>query len=326
MKNNLRAAFAALATVGISLLAPPAAPGQPAPSGATLKFIITHPAGGLPDTVARIVGKRMQERMGQTIVVENRSGANGGIAVSGLLSAPADGTTFVVTDGAILSINPQLYSKLPYNPKDVMPVAVLATAPLFLAVHPSLPASTMQEFIAHVKANPGKYNIGSSGVGSIHHISLEALKTGLGLNISHIPYKGTGDAVPALLGGHVQILFSAYPSLSGAAGTKRVTLLATNGEKRSTQAPELPAISEFIPGFSYAPVVGIYARAGTPPVVIERITAEANAAVKEPEVVALLAKVGVEPIGGGSAEFRRLLDGEIERVARVVKAANIRLD
>ena len=106
---------------------------------------------------------------------------------------------------------------------------MLATAPLFLAVHPSLPVSTMQEFIAHVKANPGKYNIGSSGVGSIHHISLEALKIGLGLQISHIPYKGTGEAVPALLGGHVQMLFSAYPSLAGAAGTKRITLLATNG-------------------------------------------------------------------------------------------------
>ena len=170
--------------------APSAAQAQPSSTAPTIKFIITHPAGGLPDTVARIVGRRMQERLNQTIVVENRSGANGGIAVNALTSAPADGTTFVVTDGAIMSINPQLYSKLPYNPKDVAPIAALATAPLFLAVHPSMPVSNMKEFIAHVKANPGKYNIGSSGVGSIHHISLEALKTGLGLADQPHPVQG----------------------------------------------------------------------------------------------------------------------------------------
>jgi tripartite-type tricarboxylate transporter receptor subunit TctC len=318
-------ALAALAVLIAGSFAP-SVHSQPAPSGATIKFIVTHPAGGLPDTVARIVGKRLQERLKHNIVVENRAGANGGIAVATLIGAPADGTTFVVTDGAILSINPQLYSKLPYNPKDVAPVAVLATAPLFLAVHPSMPVSTMPEFIAHVKANPGKYNIGSSGIGSIHHISLEALKLGLGLQISHIPYKGTGEAVPALLGGHVQILFSAYPSLSGAAGTKKVTLLATNGAARSSQAPDLPAISEFIPGFSYAPFVGIYARVGTSSAVMQNMAAEAAAIVKEPAVIKLLANVGVEPIGGDAAEFRRLLDGEIERVAKVVKAAGIKLD
>lgn len=325
--SRSRAALAVLATLAACTFSPFGVQAQQSSSTAsTIKFIITHPAGGLPDTVARIVGRRMQERLNQTIVVENRSGANGGIAVNAMTSAPADGTTFVVTDGAILSINPQLYSKLPYTPKDVAPIAALATAPLFLAVHPSMPVTTMKEMIAHVKANPGKYNIGSSGVGSIHHISLEALKIGFGLDISHIPYKGTGEAVPALLGGHVQMLFSAYPSLAGAAGTKRITLLATNGATRSTQAPDLPAISEFVPGFSYAPFVGIYARVGTPAPIIEKISAEAMAIVKEPEVVKQLAKVGVEPIGTGAAEFRKLLDGEIDRVAKVVKAANIKVE
>jgi tripartite-type tricarboxylate transporter receptor subunit TctC len=319
-----RLALAVLATLFTGMMAWSSAHSQT--SAPTIKFIITHPAGGLPDTVARIFGRRMQERLGQTIVVENRAGANGGIAVNALTSAPADGATFVVTDGAILSINPQLYSKLPYNPKDVLPVAAFATAPLFLAVHPSVPVSTLPELVAHVKANPGKYNIGSSGIGSIHHISLEALKLGFGLDISHIPYKGTGDAVPALLGGHVQFLFSAYPSLAGAAGTKRITLVATNGATRSSQAPELPAIAESIPGFSYAPFVGIYARIGTPAAIIDKIAAEAIAIAKEPEVIAQLAKVGVEPIGSGAAEFRKLLDGEIDRVAKVVKAAGIKVD
>lgn len=323
---KMRIVLAALVMLPGCIFAPLAVRAQTPTGAPTIKFIITHPAGGLPDTVARIFGRRMQERLNQTIVVENRSGANGGIAVNALTSAPADGTTFVVTDGAILSINPQLYSKLPYNPKDVLPVAAFATAPLFLAVHPSLPVTTMQELVTHVKANPGKYNIGSSGIGSIHHISLEALKLGFGLSISHIPYKGTGEAVPALLGGHVQLLFSAYPSLAGAAGTKRVTLLATNGATRSSQAPELPAIAEFVPGFSYAPFVGIYARVGTPVAIIDKIAAEAIAIAKEPEIIKQLAKVGVEPIGGGAAEFRKLLDGEIDRVAKVVKAAGIKVE
>ncbi len=321
-----RIVLAALVMLSACTLAPLGAQAQTSTSAPTIKFIITHPAGGLPDTVARIFGRRMQERLNQTIVVENRSGANGGIAVNALTSAAADGTTFVVTDGAILSINPQLYTKLPYNPKEVLPVAAFATAPLFLAVHPSLPVSSMQELVAHVKANPGKFNIGSSGIGSIHHISLEALKLGFGLDISHIPYKGTGEAVPALLGGHVQLLFSAYPSLAGAAEAKRVTLLATNGATRSSQAPELPAISEFVPGFSYAPFVGIYARVGTPAAIVDKIAAEAIVIAKETEVIKQLAKVGVEPIGGGAAEFRKLLDGEIDRVAKVVKAAGIKVE
>src|SRR5215471_14517690 len=230
------------------------APRQP------IKFIVTHPAGGLPDTVARVVGRRLQERLGQPVVVENRPGANGGIAVNGLISSPADGHTFVVTDGAILSINPQLYSKLSYDPKKVAPVAFLAQAPLFLGIHQKVPVSTIKEFIEYVRGRPGQLNYGSSGVGSIHHISMEGLKSALQLKITHVPFKGTGESVPALLGGHVETLFSAYPSLSGAAGTNKITLIASNGAKRSPQAPNVPAIAEIVPGFDFATIVGIYAR------------------------------------------------------------------
>src|SRR5262245_14026007 len=140
--SRSRAALKALAALAACMLAPFGAQAQPSSTAPTIKFIITHPAGGLPDTVARIVGRRLQERLNQTVVVENRTGANGGIAVNAMLNAPADGTTFVVTDGAIMSTNPQLYSKLPYNPKDVAPISALATAPLFLAVHSSVPVTT----------------------------------------------------------------------------------------------------------------------------------------------------------------------------------------
>src|SRR5262245_28375533 len=305
----LRAAFVGLATLAVVALAPWSASGQTPPPGPSIKFLVTHAAGGLPDTVARIVGKRLQERIGQTIVVENRTGANGGIAVAALTSAPADGQTFVVTDGAILSINPQLYSKLPYEPKDVAPVAFLAQAPLFLAVHPKVPANTLKEFIDYVKARPGQLNYGSSGVGSIHHISMEGLKAAMQLNMTHVPYKGTGESVPALLGGHVDVLFSAYPSLSGAAGTNRVRLLASNGVGRSSLAPEVPAVSEFIPGLNFASIVGVYARLGTPAAVMQKIATEATAIVKEPDVVRQLATVGVEPTGGGPDVYQRALQG-----------------
>jgi tripartite-type tricarboxylate transporter receptor subunit TctC len=313
----------ALTTAFYFIMPRPAQSQAPYPSQ-PIKFVVPYPAGGLPDTVARIVARRLQERLGQPVVLENRPGANGGIAVAALANTPADGYTFMVSDGAILSINPQIYSKLAYNPADVEPVALLARAPLFLAVHSKVPVGTMKEFIEYVKARPGQLNYGSSGVGSIHHLSMEATRASLQLNMAHVPFKGTGESVPALLGGHVEVLYSAYPSLSGAAGTKLIKLLATNGAQRSSQAPDLPAISEFIPGFDFAPIIGIYARVGTPRAVIQKVAAETVAIVKEPDAVQQLAVVGVEPAGAGPDEFRRALKDETERVATAVQAAGIK--
>jgi len=276
--------------------------------------------------LARLIGRRLQERLGQTVVVENRPGASGSIAVNALIGSPADGQTFVVTDGAILSINPQVYGKLSYDPKDVAAVAYLVQAPLFLAIHPKVPADTIKEFIEYARARPGELNYGSSGVGSTHHISMEGFKSAMNLTVTHVPYKGAGESVSALLGGHVEALFSGYPALSGAAGTNRIKLLASNGAERSSQAPDLPAISEFIPGFNFASNVGIYARAGTSAAIMRKIAAEASAIVKEPDVINQLAILGVEPRGGGPEEFDRVLKDEIKRVGQVVKTLDIRLD
>src|SRR5262249_33399794 len=203
MQNRLRAAVLEVALLGLALLGlallgpallgpallglsvlglmPIAAQGQAPGSGPSIKLIVPYAAGGLPDTVARIVGRRLQERMGHTVVIENRGGANGGIGMAALGSAPAHGPTLGGSDGSMLSTNPLLYAKLPYDPKDVAPVAFLARAPLFLAVHPKLPVATLQEFVAYVKARPGQINYGSSGVGSIHHISMEGVKVSLDL-------------------------------------------------------------------------------------------------------------------------------------------------
>src|SRR6266550_711237 len=310
----------------MAALAPTQAPGQMAYPSQTIKFVVPYPAGGLPDTVARVVGKRLQERLGQTLVIENRAGSAGAVGANALAASAADGYTLLVSDGAILSVNPQIYGKLPYDPKDIAPVAYLAVAPLFLAVHPKVPVATLQQFLDYAKSHPVMLNYGSSGVGSIHHISMEGLKAALQLNITHVPYKGTGESVPALLGGHVDVLFSAYPSLSGAAGTSRIKLLATNGAGRSTQARELPAISELIPGFNFASMVGIYTRLGTPGAVMQKIAAETTAIVKEHDVIKQLAVVGVEPTGGGPEEFDRALKAETARVAKVVQTAAIKVE
>jgi tripartite-type tricarboxylate transporter receptor subunit TctC len=280
-------------------------------------------ARGLPDTVARIVARRLQEQLGQSVVVENRPGANGGVAAATLTTAPADGYTFMVTDGSVISINPVLYNRLPYNPEDLVPVALLARAPLFLAAHPQVPVRTMAEFIAYAKANPGKLNYGSSGVGSTHHLTMEALKAALKLQMTHVPFKGTGESVPALLGGHVDVAFSAYPSLSGAIETKRVTLLANNAAQRSAQAPDIPPVADYVPGFDFAPIIGLLARSGTPQAIIRQIASEAVALVKEPDIIRQFAVAGIEPVGAGPEEYGRALKDEVARVADVVKVAGI---
>ena len=320
MSHFSRIAFGALAAC---LLAMPAHAQAPFPNQ-SVKIVVPFAPGGLPDTVARIVGVKLQERLGQSVVIENRPGAGGNVAAAALLGIPADGYTLMVTDGSMFTINPKLMKQLPYDPdKDFVPVVQLAQAPLFLAVHPKLPVSTMKEFIDYARANPGKINYGSSGLGSTHHLSMEAVKAALKLDMTHVPFKGTGQSVPALLGGHVDVLFSAYPSLAGAVQANQVKLLATNGAKRSSQAPDVPAVAEFIPGFDFAPVIGVFSRAGMPQGAIDKIAQEAMAVLKQPELIAQLAKVGVDPAGAGPADYAKGLKAESDRVAATVKAANI---
>jgi tripartite-type tricarboxylate transporter receptor subunit TctC len=313
---------AVLGLAAVSLWFTDAARAQTYPSQPIHIYVQAAP-GGLPDTVGRIVAQRLQKRLNATIVVENRPGANGGVAAASLLQQPADGYTFLVTDGSVVSINPVLNSRISYNPNDLLPVVMLARAPLFLAAHPQVPVKNMQEFIAYARANPGKLNYGSSGVGSTHHLSMEAIKAALKLEMTHVPFKGTGESVPALLGGHVDVLFSAFPSLSGAIATHKVTLLATNGAQRSPQAPDAPPISDYIPGFDFAPVIGLFARAGTPQAIVDKFAAVAVATVKEPEIVKALAVTGVEVAGGGPAEYAASLKAEVARVAETVRIAGI---
>src|SRR5687767_6973984 len=195
-------------------------------------LIVPYAPGGLPDTVARVIGQKLGDKWGQPVVIENKPGGNGVIAAQALASKPADGYTLMVTDGSMFSINPFIYTKLPYDPqKDFTFISLTARAPLFLAVHPSVPVSNFSEWVTLVKSQPGKLSYGSSGIGSIHHLTTESLKSTLGIDILHVPYKGTGQSVPALVSGQVSAVFSAYPSLAGFAKEGKIKLIAVNSEK-----------------------------------------------------------------------------------------------
>jgi tripartite-type tricarboxylate transporter receptor subunit TctC len=193
-----RAAPLAVAALLVCAPASSTAQGQAPYPSQGIRLIVPYAAGGVPDTVARFVGQRLQERIGQSIVVENRPGGNGSVATAAIAAAPADGYTLLVTDSAMLSVNPLFFKQLAFSPqKDFIPVALLARAPLFLAVHSDVPVATLREFIDHVKARPGEINYGSSGIGSTHHLTMEAMKAALHLNMTHIPYRGTGPTAPS---------------------------------------------------------------------------------------------------------------------------------
>ena len=290
-----------------------------------IRFVVPYAPGGLPDTVARIFAQRLGDKLGQSVVVDNRPGANGVVAAQALATAPKDGYTFLVTDGSMFSINPAIYKNLGYDYKrDFMPVSLAARAPLYLAVNTSVPASTLQEFIALAKAKPGTLNYGSSGIGSTHHLTMEAMKASLGLKLTHVPFKGTGQSVPALIGGQVDVLFSALPSLAGFVKAGQVKLIANNAARRSSQEPNVPAIAEIIPGFDFAPIVGILAATGTPASAIERIAAEMAVIARMPEVIQTLTTAGIESIGSGPADYNKAILGENERLGRAILTSSIK--
>lgn len=290
-----------------------------------VRFIVPYSAGGLPDTVARIFAQRLGDRLGQSVVVDNKPGANGVVAAQALAASPKDGYTFLVTDGSMFSINPTIYKNLGYDYKrDFMPVSLAARAPLYLAAYSNVPANTLQEFIALAKSKPGTMNYGSSGIGSTHHLTMEAMKASLGLQVTHVPFKGSGQSVPALIGGQVDVLFSALPSLAGFVKAGQVKLLATNAAHRSSLEPNVPAIAEIIPGFDFAPIVGVLAATGTPVSAIERISTEMALIAKMPEVIQTLNNAGIDPIGSGPADYNKAILGENERLAKAIATAGIK--
>ena len=322
-RRNLLRATGALA-LGAALLPSGVLAQAPYPNK-SIKFIVPYAPGGFPDTVARVYAQHLTERLGQSVVIDNRPGANGVVAAQALAAAPRDGYTFLVTDGSMFSINPAVYRNLGYEyRRDFAPVYLAARAALYLALNPKVPANNLQEFIALAKAKPGTLNYGSSGVGSTHHLTMEAMKASLGLEMTHVPFKGTGQAVPALIGGQVDLLFSALPSLAGFVKTGQVKLIASNAAQRSTQEPNIPLIAEIIPGFDFAPIVGVLAASGTPQSVIERISTEMTAVSKLPALVLTFTNAGIDSLSSTPADYNKAILAENERLAKAVAAAGIK--
>jgi tripartite-type tricarboxylate transporter receptor subunit TctC len=316
--------FTALACLHLS----PAAFAQDAWPTKPVRWVVPYSAGGLPDTIARIVAQKVGEGLGQQVTVENRGGA-GGIPGSEVVARAApDGYTFLVADVGQVAINPFLYAKLPYDPaKDFVPVGLIGTANLFLVANAGVPVKDFRELVALAKEKPGQLNYGSSGVGSIHHLATESLKSALGLSIVHIPYKGTGQSIPALVAGDVTFAYAAMPSIAAHVKAGRVKVLAVSTAQRSPTAPEVPTVAELgVPGYHFTPEIGLVAPTGTPPAVISRLSEEIAKAVKTPEVRQRFAQLDIVPVGSTPAEYGAVIRASVDKYRQAVKVSGARVD
>jgi tripartite-type tricarboxylate transporter receptor subunit TctC len=299
---------------------------QPAPFPARpIKIIVPYAPGGLPDTMGRIIAQHMTQSLGQQVIVENKSGAGGLIACETVVKSPADGYTLLLADQAHFAINPYVYKKLPYSPtKDFAPISMIGVSPLFLVAHPSVEAKNFKDFVSLVKANPAKYSYGSTGSGSLHHLAMESMKKSLGIELLHVPYRGTGQAAPAVVAGEVSVIFAGLPSVAGFLRDGRVKILAANSLKRSPQAPDVPAISESgIPGYDFAADFGLVAPAGTPRDVVLKLGQAVAEATRRPETRERFAALGIDPVTGTPEEFAAIMEQLKKKYEDAVKAAGI---
>lgn len=288
-----------------------------------IRMVVGYAPGGGSDIMGRLIAPQITEAMGQQVIVENRAGMAQNIAAEYVVKQPADGYTLFLSSAA-LGVNVTLYPKLNYDPvKDFAPVAVFATAANLLLVHPSLPARNLKEFIAVVKKNPGKLNFSSSGSGSTQHLSGEMLKLMIKGDFTHIPYKGTGPSLIALASGEVEFSFSNIPAAQPL--MHRMRALAITSEKRSALLPDLPTMAEAgLPGFVTQTWYGVLVPRGTPAPVINALNAVIVKAVHKEEFRTKLAQMGADPIAESPEYFRKMLNEEIERWGKVVKASGIK--
>jgi len=314
-------------TLFFLLLAASATYGQNYPSR-PIKVVVPYAAGGLPDTIARLMGAKIGESLGQQLVVENRGGAGGIVGTAEVAKSPPDGYTLLVADVGQIAINPHLFSKLPYEPlKDLAPVSLVGTSALYLVAHASVRANNFRELVALARAEPGKLNYGSSGTGSIHHLATEALKAALGLDMVHVPYKGTGQSVPALLGGQVALLYAALPSIESHVKAGKVKILAVSTSQRSPQTPDVPTVAEMgVPGYEFVAEIGVLAPAGTSAEIIGLLSREISKAVKQPDLVQRFAQLGIDPVGSTPEEYAAINRADYEKFARVVKISGVKID
>jgi tripartite-type tricarboxylate transporter receptor subunit TctC len=281
------------------------------------------PAGG-NDITARLIGQWLTDRLGQPFVIENRPGAGTNIAAEIVINSPPDGYTLFLTNFSN-AVNAALYEKLSFDfMRDMAPVVGISRAPVILAVNPSVPAKTVPEFIAYAKANPGKLNMGSAGIGSAGHLAGELLQMMTGIKLVHVPYRGNAPALTDLIAGQVQLVFPSSASSIEHVRTGQVRGLAVTGSTRLDALPDLPTVADSVPGYEASSLYGIGAPRNTPAEVIDRLNKEVNAALADPKLKVRLADLGGTPFGGSSAEFGKLMADETEKWGKVVKFAGIK--
>jgi tripartite-type tricarboxylate transporter receptor subunit TctC len=324
MKTLLNFTAAALVALGASS-SPASAQDYP---NKPIKFVVPFSPGGSTDILARLIGEKLSQRVGQPVVIDNRSGSGGNIGADAVAKAPADGYTMLMGTTGIMAINDSLYAKLPYDAaKDLAPVVHVASLTNVLAVNPELPAKNVQELIDYAKKNPGKLNFASSGPGSATHLVGELFKSNTGVDIVHIPYRGSGQAMTDLLGGKVSMMFDQIASSVSNIQAGKLKALGVTSKDRSSALPNTPTIAESgVPGFEALSWSGIVVPAGTPQPVIDKLNREVNAILQDPAIRKRFAELGADPIGGSPADFANHLDKERAKWSKVVKDASIRIE
>jgi tripartite-type tricarboxylate transporter receptor subunit TctC len=289
-----------------------------------VRILVGFVAGGNFDIVARLIGQSLSEQLQQPVIVENRPGASSNIATEAVIRAPADGYTLLL-GGAVNAVNATLYDKLGFNfISDLTPVAGVVRFPNVMTVGASFPAKTIPEFIAYAKANPGKINHGSSGNGTTQHLAGALFEMMTGVNFVHVPYKGGSQAITALLGGQVEVLFEALPPSIPHIRSGQIRALGVTTATRSAALPDLPAAGEFVPGYEASGWNGICAPKNTPVEIIEKVNKLLNASLADPQVKARLADLGATTLGGSPADFGKLIAEETEKWSKVIRAGNIK--
>jgi tripartite-type tricarboxylate transporter receptor subunit TctC len=291
-----------------------------------LRLVLGYPPGGSADLTGRLIGQWMSERLGQTVVIENRPGAGTNLATETVVRAPADGYTLLLVAPAN-AINATLYEKLSHNfMRDIAPVAGINRFANVMEVHPSVPAKTVPEFIAYAKANPGKLSMASSGAGSTIHVSGELFKMMTGINMVHVPYRGSAPALTDMISGQVQVMFDNIPTSLPHIRAGKLRALAVTSAARSDLLPGVPTVAEFIPGYEASAWYGLGVPRGTPPEIIEKLNKTANAILAEPAVKTRFAELGATVIVTSPANFGKYMAEETEKWSKVVKFSGAKPD
>jgi tripartite-type tricarboxylate transporter receptor subunit TctC len=289
-----------------------------------VRLIVGFPAGGVVDTLARLIGQWLSERLGQPFVIENRPGAGGNIATEAVVRASPDGHTLLMIN-IPHAINAALYDRLNFDfARDIAPAAGIMRAPGLMVVNPSVPATTVPEFIAYVKANPNKINMASAGNGTTGHVFGELFKFMTGLKMVHVPYRGGAAAVTDLIGGQVHVYFGPVPESIEHVRAGKLWPLAVTTAERVEILPDIPAVAEFVPGYEASGWHGLGAPAGTPREIIEMLNGQIDAALADPKMKARLIDLGGTVLRGSTAEFRKFIADETEKWAKVVKFAGLK--